>query len=208
MPSKKTKTPRIGGHVSAAGGIERCIENGEKIGAACIQIFGASPRQWQVSVPTEEHIHAYHEALKKSAIEAVYLHAPYLVNLASPEKEMRKKSIHLLSEHFSIAQALRARGVIFHIGSGKELTKERAMAYVKEALCEVLTAVKGKSTLIIENAAGGGQKIGSSIDEIADIIRSVSSPRLEVCFDTAHAFEAGIIDEYSPEKIHALFDEC
>ncbi|MBI2645021.1 deoxyribonuclease IV [Candidatus Uhrbacteria bacterium] len=205
--SLKKTSPRIGAHVSAAGGLKNCIANAENIGATCIQIFGASPRQWNTSMPSEEDVRAYHETLKKSIVEAIYLHAPYLVNLATLDKEMLKKSVALLTAHLKIADSIGARGVIFHIGSGKGRQKEFMTAHVVEAMKEILSSVHGDTQLIIENCAGGGDRIGVTAKEIGDIIRKIGSPRVTVCIDTAHAFEAGIIDEYSAEKIHALFDE-
>ncbi len=205
--SIKKTSPRIGAHVSAAGGLKNCIANAENIGARCIQIFGASPRQWHVSVPSEEDIRAYHEALKKSSIEAVYLHAPYLVNLGTPDTEMLKKSVTLLASHLKIAECIGARGVIFHIGSGKGTQKDIVAKQVVEAVKEVLHTVPGTAQLIIENCAGGGDRIGVTVEEISSMIQKIKSPRVNVCIDTAHAFEAGIIDEYSSQKIRTLFGE-
>lgn len=199
--------PLIGGHVSAAGGVWKAIENAEAIGAECIQIFGASPRGWAARVPKKEDVAKYRAALEASGVKAVYLHAAYLVNLASPSVDLRKKSVQSLSDHLAIAEAIGANGLIFHIGSGKELPKEDAFKKAVEGMKAVLKAVPGRSQLIIENAAGGGQKIGANAADIGAILRAVGSKRVKVCFDTAHAFEAGLIDEYTPTKTKKLFNE-
>lgn len=203
---KDFKIPLIGAHVSTAGGLFKAIENAERIGADCIQIFGASPRQWQARLPSEEEIKKYREHLHNSNVKEVYLHAAYLVNLASPNEELRKKSIQSLVAHLKIAATIGSQGLIFHIGSGKELPKEEALAKVVEAIRVILKSAPG-ADLIIENAAGGGQKIGSNADEIGKIIEEVKSPRLKVCFDTAHAYEAGIVEAYTPENIKRLLNE-
>ena len=83
----------IGAHVSVAGGIQNSIENAQRIGVEAIQIHGSSPRQWLVRQPVRESIEAYKKALKESGISRVFLHAPYLANLASPNVELRKKSM-------------------------------------------------------------------------------------------------------------------
>lgn len=200
--------PLIGGHVSAAGGLWKAIENAEAIGAECIQIFGASPRGWAARVPKKAEVARYHAALKGSAVKAVYLHAAYLVNIASPSADLRKKSIQSLSDHLAIAEAIGADGLIFHIGSGKELPKEDAFRMAVVGMKAVLKATPGgKSRLVIENAAGGGQKIGANAKDIGAIMRAVRSKRVKVCFDTAHAFEAGLIDAYTTSKTKKLFDE-
>lgn len=208
LKSKMVKTiPKIGGHVSAAGGLYRVIGNAEAIGAEAIQIFGASPRQWSPKFPGKEDFLKYKEHLAKSKVSVVYLHASYLVNLGSPDDELIKKSIINLSNHFSIAEKMGADGLIFHVGSGKELPKEEALARAAKAMKEVLKKVPGTSYLVIENAAGGGAKIGRTASEIGTLMKMVDDDRVKVCFDTAHAFEAGIIDEYTPQKTKVLFDE-
>lgn len=194
----------IGGHVSAAGGLYKAIENAEAIGAHTIQIFGSSPRQWSVTKHSTEAIRQFREAFEHSSVESVFLHAPYLVNLASPKAQMRAMSRRLLEAHFEIANAIRARGLIFHIGSGKEMPREEAYKVVIEALREVLKKGTGESLLMIENSAGGGQSIGSTLEEIAHIIDEIGSKKMATCFDTAHAFEAGLIEKYTLESVKTL----
>ncbi|OGZ45850.1 MAG: hypothetical protein A3C84_03630 [Candidatus Ryanbacteria bacterium RIFCSPHIGHO2_02_FULL_48_12] len=199
--------PYIGGHVSVAGGLHLGIQNAEEIGARAIQFFGASPRMWYAKQPSEQDVALYKEKAKASSVARAYLHAPYLVNLASPDGEMIKKSVKNLSDHLQIAQRIGANGLIFHVGSGKEIPKAEAMERAIEAMSFVLESVPGDVELVIENAAGGGQKLGASAHEIGEMLERIDSPRLKVCFDTAHAFEAGIIESYTPEHIKKLFDE-
>lgn len=200
MASTAKKTVLIGGHVSAAGGLKNAIENAERIGADAIQIFGASPRQWGAKVPDQKNIESYRAALVGSRVKAVYLHGAYLVNLASPEKATREKSVKNLSTHLAIVDAIGADGLIFHIGSGKEMPKKDAMKEAVACMKQVLKNVPGKARLVIENAAGGGQKLGAFPKDIGEMMRAVGSSRVKVCVDTAHAFEAGLIDEYTTEK--------
>ena len=198
--------PLIGAHVSAAGGLENAIKNGETLGVEAIQIFGASPRQWFAPQPKPESVKAFIAARKTSKIKAVYLHAPYLVNLAATESEQLAKSIKNLSAHLQIAKTIEANGLIFHIGSGKEMPKNAAMKQVIVAMKEVLKNVPGDTQLIMENAAGGGQKIGVLPEDFGIIMRAIKSKRLKVCVDTAHAFEAGLIESYIPANIKKMFN--
>lgn len=198
----------LGGHVSAAGGLYKAIENAEALGATCIQFFGASPRQWFAKMPTEDDVKKYKEYLKKSSVEAVYLHAAYLANLASPNAETYVKSIKNLSEHLMIATMIGANGLIFHMGSGgKEITREEAIQRIISGMKEVLKNVPGTTQLIMENSAGGGQKLGNTAKELGEIFHAVGSSRVKVCFDTAHAFEAGAIAAYDPPTIAKTCDE-
>lgn len=196
----------IGAHVSSAGGLWNAIDRAEAIGASCMQIFGASPRQWAATMPHAKDINRYTARLRASGIEPVFLHAAYLANLASPDTATVKKSIQSLSDHLRIAAMIGARGLVFHLGSGKEMPKERAMTQTVRAMQTILKDVSGAAELIMENSAGGGQKIGATIAEIGELRRRVGSPRVNVCFDTAHAFEAGIIASYTPRNIKEFFD--
>ncbi len=198
----------LGGHVSASGGLHKAIENAEALGATCIQFFGASPRQWFAKMPSPDEINTYKEHLKKSHVQAVYLHAAYLANLASPSAESHEKSIKSLSEHLAIVTAIGANGLIFHMGSGgKGTTREEAIKKTISGMKEVLKNVPGTTQLIMENSAGGGQKLGNTAHELGEIFHAVNSPRVKVCFDTAHAFEAGAITAYDAPNIKKTFDE-
>lgn len=206
--------PKIGAHVSAAGGLYRSVENAQKIGAECIQIFGASPRTWRGTLPASEQVKKFKTAARAANLEAVYLHSSYLVNLASAKAYNRQQSILSLVDHLKIAEAIGARGLIFHLGSSGDSGVSQAKKYTVEAIKKILKNVPaspaggpGKAKLIMENSSGGGAKLGFSLQEIGELLNSVKSSRLGVCFDTAHAFEAGLIDEYSREKIKKLFDE-
>ncbi|MCX6733531.1 MAG: deoxyribonuclease IV [Candidatus Peregrinibacteria bacterium] len=206
--SKTSVKALLGCHVSAAGGFYKAIENAEALGATCIQFFGASPRQWFTKMPTEDDVKKYKDHLKKSSVKAVYLHAAYLANLASPNAETYQKSITNLSEHLTIATMIGANGLIFHMGSGgKEITREEAIQKIISGMKEVLKNVPGTTQLIMENSAGGGQKLGNTAKELGEIFHAVGSSRVKVCFDTAHAFEAGAIAVYDPPTITKTFDE-
>ncbi len=198
--------PKIGAHVSAAGGLWTAFDRAKEIGAECMQIFGSTPRSWSVKLPTAQEADAFKKAGKRAGIGPVYLHAPYLVNLGSGEARIHGASESALAGHCKIAEMLGAEGTIFHIGSAKGTTKTKAIAAIAASLTAILKKVPGRSFIVLENAAGGGDKIGATPEEIAVILRKVKSNRLKVCFDTAHAFEAGIIRDYEPNTIKELFD--
>lgn len=193
--------PKIGAHVSVAGGLYNAFANAQAIGAECVQIFGASPRQWAVKLPTPEAIQQFKQTWQTRGIGNVYLHAAYLANLASPDAVTREKSAQNLAAHLRICELLHCRGLIFHIGSGKEAPKENARRWVVDAMKEILKKVPGQALLIMENSAGGGQKLGATIDDLGVLYKAANSPRIKVCIDTAHALESGIIERYEPTSI-------
>lgn len=199
------KRPLIGGHVSVAGGLWNAFSNARAIGAECIQIFGANPRGYAAPMPLKATIEKYHEARKAHPeVQKVYLHAGYLVNLASPVADALAKSIANLAAHLQIAELLEANGLIFHIGSGKESPKAIALKQVISAMKTVLEQAPGKAHLLIENAAGGGAKIGAVPEEIGQIMKGVNSKRVKVCIDTAHSFESGLIEGYTKPNVEVF----
>lgn len=196
--------PLIGGHVSTAGGIFKSIENGLNIGADCVQIFGASPRSWAVRLLSKAEVEKFKTAQSRSSIKKAFLHAAYLVNLGTANPDLLKKSVKNLIGHLRIAEQIGAEGLIFHVGSSKGMTKDAALRQEAEAMKEILREAPGKAWLIMENTAGGGEKIGS-VEDLARLTKATASPRLKICFDTAHAFEAGLL-RYEPAAIKDFFD--
>jgi len=199
--------PIIGAHVSTAGGYKNAIIKAEKIGAECIQIFGASPRSYTAKMPDKKSIEEYKIALKNSTVKKVFLHAAYLVNLASDNKDIFKKSVRNLIDHLQIAEMLGAQGLIFHIGSGKDQPREQALKLTLYGMKEVLKNVHGKTELIMENTAGSGQKIGRDAKELGWLLKQMKSKRVKVCVDTAHALEAGVIEKFTPKEVKKFLDE-
>lgn len=199
--------PQLGGHVSTAGGLWKAFEHAAVLGAQTIQFFGASPRQWNVKLPTSDEVKKFKVAWRKSAVQSVYLHASYLANPASPDEAMRKRAVDNLAAHFRIGEMLGAQGLIFHVGSVGESFPKEGIARVAKAMNEILDTVPGAIKLFIENGSGGGNKIGSSAKEVGAILNMVNNQRAAVCFDTAHALESGIIEKYTQEQVKKLLRE-
>ena len=109
----------VGAHVSTAGGLAKAVERGEERGCESIQIFNQSPRMWRPTKYGEEDFAAFREAMDASKVEAVIIHAVYLINCASKDKELRKKSLDSLTHALRIGDAIGAAGVVLHPGSQK-----------------------------------------------------------------------------------------
>lgn len=194
---------RIGAHVSVAGGFINALKIAKEIGANTIQIFGASPVRWQAPLPDKKEALEFQETAQKMDIGPVFLHAPYLINLASPNGNLPAISRSLLQKHLEISNALGAEGVIFHIGSMGDREQDEAEKMVINSLKEILEKVSD-GNLIIENSAGAGNLVGDQLDEVGRITKSVNNKRLKFCLDTAHIFESGVIESYSVENIRKL----
>jgi deoxyribonuclease-4 len=199
--------PIIGAHVSVAGGLLNGVLQARHIGADAIQFFGSSPRQWAVRMPRASDVAEFRRAAARAGIRDIFLHAPYLVNLASLDVPLWKKSVALLTATMKISELIGATGVIVHVGSGESgLFREQSLARAAAGLKQVLRQAPGKSLCIIENSAGGGEKVGKDLAEVAWFIKRLGSKRIGVCIDTAHAFEAGIA-EYSRAGVERLAED-
>lgn len=195
---------RIGGHVSTSGGIINSIENTKKIGGNCLQIFAGSPRMWFRKPYADKEVNEFKKSLLENDISPVFIHALYLVNLASVNPELFKKSIDSLVIDLHNGSRIGSSGVIVHIGShlgaGFDSVKDQLVAAIERILAET-----DGCDLLLENDAGQNGKIGS-IEELGYLINKVGDPRLKVCLDSAHLFESGV-DLRKKESIGELISQ-
>jgi deoxyribonuclease-4 len=196
----------IGAHVSPAGGLAKAIERGTERGCEAIQIFNQSPRMWRPTAYGEEDFAAFAEAMAASDIKAVLIHAVYLLNCASEDPEIRKKSLNSLIQSLRIGQGIGAVGVVLHPGSAKQgdvgQAIKRAGAVIKEALSETEGC-----ELHLEDTAGAGGTLGRSFEELASLLSAAGdSPRLGICLDSCHLLASGY-DIGTAEGLERALDE-
>lgn len=181
---------KIGGHVSTSGGIKNAVKNTLEIGGNCMQIFAGSPRMWRRSPYADKEANEFVTAVNKHDLNPVYIHALYLTNLASDNPELVDKSRTALMMDLKNSAKIKSAGVILHIGSHMGRGWAAVKAQVINEIQTVLQDTPEDSILILENSAGQKGKIGS-LSELGEILSAIDSPRLKVCLDTAHAYEAG-----------------
>jgi|SRR5665213_3754367 len=181
----------IGAHVSPSGGLPKAIERGVERGARAIQIFNQSPRMWRPSVYREEDVAAFREAMNDSPIDAVLIHAVYLLNCASDDEAIREKSLTSLTHSLRVGHDIGATGVVLHPGSAKTGDVASAIARAGETIKEAL-AESEHCALHLENTAGTGGTLGRSIEELAELIDAAGGDqRLGLCLDSCHLFASG-----------------
>jgi deoxyribonuclease-4 len=181
----------IGAHVSPAGGLAKAIARGVERGCRAIQIFNQSPRMWKPTVYRDEDVSAFTEAMAASPIDAVLIHAVYLVNCASEDPEIRSKSLTSLTHSLRVGQEIGACGVVLHPGSAKTGNVQAAIARAGETVGEALAESEG-CPLHLENTAGAGGTLGRSIEELAELIEACGEgDRLGLCLDSCHLFASG-----------------
>jgi deoxyribonuclease-4 len=196
----------IGAHVSPAGGPAKAVERGVERACRAIQIFNQSPRQWRPTEYDDEKVAAYKEAFEQSDVDALLIHAVYLLNCASEDGEIRKKSLHSLAASLRAGKALGAVAVVLHPGSalkgGVEGAVERAAKTIGEALKE-----SDGCALHLENTAGAGGTLGRTFEELAALIDGAGGgKRLGACLDSCHLLASGY-DIRTADGLSDVLDE-
>ncbi|MQG34509.1 MAG: deoxyribonuclease IV [SAR202 cluster bacterium] len=197
---------KIGAHVSTSGGISKAVARGQEIGCETIQIFGSSPQSWAFKPVPGEQIELFKQGLADAGMGPVFLHAIYLINLGTANKENLKKGIDSLVNYMTLAADIGAAGVIVHPGSHGGRSFDAVLDQVVEAIKIVLDTSPEGPCLAVENMAGMGQHIGAKFDELGEILKAVDNPRLKICLDTQHSFAAGY-DLTNPAGIQTMLDE-
>jgi deoxyribonuclease-4 len=197
----------VGAHVSPAGGLWRAIERGTALGCRSIQIFNQSPRAWRPNSYADEDYARFREAMADSAIDAVLIHAVYLLNCASDDPVIVEKSRTALVNALRLGDAIGAHAVVLHPGSAKTGSVEaaigRAAALMREALAE-----SEHCPLHLENTAGAGGTLGRSFDELARLLeRAGDDRRLGLCLDSCHLLASGY-EIRAPAALAAVIDSC
>jgi deoxyribonuclease IV len=181
----------IGAHVSPAGGLAKSVERGVEIDCQAIQIFNQSPRMWRPTAYGEDDFAAFREAVKPSPIKAVLIHAVYLINCASTDRQIRTKSRTSLIQSLRVGEGIGAAGVVLHPGSAKQGDVKRAIKRAGKVIGEALSESE-RCPLHLEDTAGAGGTLGRSFAELAELIEAAGGgPRLGVCLDSCHLFASG-----------------
>jgi deoxyribonuclease IV len=196
----------IGAHVSPAGGLAHAIERGVERGCEAIQIFNQSPRMWRPTAYGDQDFAAFRQARDGTKIGSVLIHAVYLLNCASEDREIREKSLASLTQSLRVGDGIGATGVVLHPGSAKTgdvgAAIKRAGRVIKRAL--------GRSDgceLHLENTAGAGGTLGRSFEELAELLdASGGGGQLGVCLDSCHLLASGY-DIRTAEGLAETLDE-
>ena len=180
----------FGAHCS--GGIKKAIDRATEIGADVLQLFVQSPRAWRFPDHDPADLAAFCERRDTSALGAVLVHSLYLVNLASPNDDFYAKSVETMRRTVETGCAIRAEGVVLHVGSHQGAGFEVGMERVVPALEQVLELCSDTTWLLMENTAGAGGTIGGSVDELDAIFERLGRhPRLGICLDSCHLYASG-----------------
>ena len=146
---------------------------------------------WRPSVYRDEDVAAFRAAMKASSVDAVLIHAVYLLNCASEDREIRRKSLASLTHSLRAGQAIGASGVVLHPGSAKTGSVDRAIERAGRTIRAALDDSEG-CELHLENTAGAGGTLGRSFSELAGLLEaSGHERRVGVCLDSCHLLASG-----------------
>lgn len=200
----------FGAHISAAGGVQNAPINAAKHQAECYQLFSRSPRGGKAPDLTPPILKEFKDNNKKYGFTHYYIHSPYYINLASSNNKIYFGSIEVLRQELERGTTLKAKGMMFHIGSSRDLGQKQAIAKVIQGLKKVIKNYTGACRPLLEISAGAGLIIGDTFEEIAEIIKRAETQKnkglLGVCFDTAHAFASGY-DLRTPATVKKTFNQ-
>lgn len=181
----------IGAHVSTAGGLDRAVARGTELGCESIQIFHQSPRMWRPTRYGPDDFAAFREAMAASPVEAVVIHAVYLINCATKDRELREKSLASLTHALRIGDGIGAAGVVLHPGAQKGEPLAPSMKRAAKTIADAL-ADSESCPLLLEQTAGHKGLLGRDFDETAELIELAGGGgRLGLCLDSCHLFVQG-----------------
>ncbi len=190
---------KFGFHISISGGLGKVVDRALGKGCETFQLFSRNPRGWRYGSLKEVDVRIFKEEVERNAIEPVFIHLPYLPNLASPKPDLLEISRFSLEEELRRAKLLGSDSVVAHMGSRLESSEGDAVKRIGDSINRAFSSVKNRVTLLLENTAGEGTEVGDKFPIIRSIIDRVDNRyRVGICLDTAHAFQAGY--ELSTEK--------
>jgi deoxyribonuclease IV len=197
----------IGAHVSQSGGLEKAVERGTERGCDAIQIFNQSPRMWRPTAYGDDDFAAFKAAVDGSPIKAVLIHAVYLLNCASEDREIREKSLASLIQSLRVGEGIGAAGVVLHPGSAKRGSVGSAIKRAGKVFRQAL-AESDSCPLHLEDTAGAGGTLGRSFEELSDLLEAADGDeRIGLCLDSCHLYASGY-DVSTPEGLAETLEEC
>jgi deoxyribonuclease-4 len=193
--------------VSTAGGLVAAHERGVERDCEAIQVFNQSPRMWRPTNWKPDDIAAFRDLMEGGPIKSVLIHAVYLINAATKDRDMRKKSLASLTHSLRMGDAIGADGVVVHPGSRLKEPIDAALGRVSDAIREAL-AESDSCKLLLENTAGAGGTLGRTFGELYDVIgRAGGDDRIGICLDSCHLLASGY-DIRTDDGLASVIDEC
>jgi deoxyribonuclease-4 len=195
----------IGAHVSTAGGLVQAHERAVERGCEAMQVWGQSPRAWRPTHWKPDDVAAFRELMADGPVRSVTIHAIYLINSASTDPDLRKKSADSMIHALRTGDEIEADGVVLHPGSAKGEPNEEALPRVAELVKHALDE-SDRCPLLFENTAGAGDTLGRSFEELDKLIKLCGRrKRVGICLDSCHMLASGF-DITTADKLANVLD--
>lgn len=201
---------QLGAHVSAAGGVDNAPGRAADIGCACLQLFTRQPSRWAEPDLEDATVDAFRRKREAHGIRTAVAHDSYLINLASPDTSLWRRSLQSFERELRRSTRLGLDFVVTHPGNATDGDLETGVARNAEGLTRALDAVAGPTVVLLELTAGSGTSIGATFENLAGIIARLPDPqakRVGVCVDTCHAFAAGYDLAKDWQPVWTRFDD-
>jgi deoxyribonuclease IV len=192
VPAQLSSRP-VGAHVPVTGGLASGgLRYAAEIGAETIQVFVSNPRGWALSAGDARQDAALADHVAGTGLR-VFVHAPYLINLGSPDPVTRRRSAASLAHSLRRGREIGALGVVVHTGSAVSVSREQGMRHVRECLLPLLGSLGDDGPeLLLEPTAGQGRMLCTGSGDLGSYLDAVDwHPRAGLCLDTCHEFAAG-----------------
>ena len=198
----------LGIHVSGAAKIYEAVDRAAELDCNTMQIFSRSPQRWREKVLDPADIKEFRKRREQSEINPVFIHVPYLINLASPNSRLYNASIEAYIEDLKEAEQFKADYIVTHMGSHKETSEDAGIARLTQALNIILKKTRDlKVGILLENTSGSGSWLGYKFIHQQEVLDGIKfRDRIGLCIDTAHAFLAGY-NIASKEGLDTMLDE-
>lgn len=197
---------RFGIHVPRQRSLKATAEYARDIGCETMQIFSGNPMSWRTGRLDARDRDGFVEVVREADISPVLVHTPYLINIAGPDPELKRRSIEGLVDALERAADLAAGPVVVHAGNHKGAGIDAGIESARDSIAEALSLARGDAPLAIENGAGMGTAVGVTLEELGRIVEPFPEDRVGVLLDTAHLWAMGY-DLTRPEEVERLADE-
>ncbi len=188
--------------MSIAGQLSRAVERARELECGTMQIFSRSPRGWKTASLDPAEVRRFRRLREAAGITPLVIHSSYLINLASPQHDLFERSVDAVGEELVRADRLGADFLVVHVGSDAAGGPEAGIPRVVDALRRI-RKFRSSTRLVLENTAGERGDIGSTVEELGEILRNLGDPDWPgLCMDTCHAFAAGY-DLSRPDGVKA-----
>jgi deoxyribonuclease-4 len=179
--------------MSIAGGFNQAALDAHAHGSDTLQVFTKAPSQWYGRELTPDEVRLFRRTVRETKLRCPIAHDSYLINLASPDEALYRRSVEAFIDELQRADRLGLRYLVMHPGAPLDSGEEAGLARVAQALDEAHDRTpKARVQVLLETTAGQGSCLGHRFEHLAKILSLIAEPqRVGVCFDTCHVFAAG-----------------